>query len=131
MPLTGQAKTDYQSRYMTKYMQDYRAGIRRRKVVKTQPIPDKSVKTQTESVKTHVIPVTITPESVEPVSQQPVSLSDLRAKAQAIIDRPVEEVVEIPVYNRNIHKPGDTVLLQGKVVIGEETDDLGEIIRQY
>ena len=63
MPLTGQAKKDYQRVYMKDYMRNRRAGI--------------TVKTQAESVKTvtpillrpvtpSVRPESVTPENVEP-----------------------------------------------------------------
>ena len=125
--LTGQAKKEYQKKYMKEYMRNRRLGI-----VKTQtkgvtitPEPLRPVKTQA------LRPVTITP--TEPVSQQPVTdvLSDLRAKAQAIIDQPPDKVVEIPVYNRSVHHPGDMVLVKGRVAMVEETDAEGNVIPEY
>ena len=125
MPLTGQAKTDYQR----EYMRNRRAGC---PVSPVQSVASEQGITKSVTVTPSVRPL---PESVRPEPDIAVRtediLSDLRAKAQAIIDRPVEEVVEIPVYNRNIHKPGDTVLLQGKVVIVEETDAEGNTIPSY
>ncbi len=121
--LTGQAKKEYQRKYMLDYM-------RRRRSNKGVTITPKGVTVIPDPVKTSLRPTVKT--QVEPVKPIDV-LSELRAKTQAIIDQPADEevVVEIPVYNRNIHKPGDMVLLRGKAVTVENLDADRNVIPEF
>jgi hypothetical protein len=107
MPLTGQAKRDYQRQYM----RDYRR----------QGKGKSPAKKRTDSVR----------PSLDPVRPDVRPLKDLQAAMDAIVARPITVEPLPPVYNPRVHKPGDTVLMKGKVVIIPEIDAEGNLLPNY
>jgi hypothetical protein len=113
MPLTGQAKRDYQRQWIRakRHRQKLKAEGRiveplsNPKPISVEPLAN-SCRTQT----------------VEP------TVMDLQAKMDAICNKPSPTYDMPPAYNPRIHKPGDTVLLKGKAVTVPEIDAEGNQI---
>jgi hypothetical protein len=116
MPLTGQAKRDYQKQWIKRKRLRLKLKAEGRFVEPlSNPKPD-SVEPLADSCRTR---------TVEP------TIIDLQAQMDAICAKPNPTYDMPPAYNPRVHKPGDTVLMKGKVVIIPEIDAEGNLLPNY